>query len=115
MKHVKKYEFFTFRDMRSGDYILRKNVDMQHYKYIFDNSDYEKIIDYLSNTIGEICTIYTDNKIKVKYKPTQEYLKFFKYDKNVGYYITLKVKDVLDFSSNKEDLEMIIQSNKYNL
>jgi len=92
------------------------------YDYVIMKSSYgEDINNFLCNNVGQITFIGADlqnDNVYVVY-PSSEIPKrlehyFRKHDKNVSLRIFEK-HEILYYSKNREDLEIIIQANKYNL
>jgi len=117
MKHIKQYEELN-NDPKKGDYILPKvkwNVESA-WSYFFNN------------TIGKINYIKTKDKDKKVYEiiiyynaeDTLEDMKYIKLhpvnkDETIFYYIVPIKKSDFDYSKNKEELEVKLSANKYNL
>lgn len=102
MKYLKKYE--ELNKPESGDYVLIK-----------DNSLLHK--EFLKNKIGEIISVIIWDR-GGKYYKTEYRVSFDVKEKNSmnGYHIwDFSEEDFEHISKNKEDLEVIINSKKYNL
>lgn len=114
MKNLKKYETFIYGDINVGDYILVKSdADMPH---LINEKGYDNFIKFVSTNIGEVITTYIIDRVRVRYnKIPEEVKKFFQYDNTNKYYIHVDLNNIQYISTNKNDLKMVIKSNKYNL
>lgn len=103
MKYIKKFE--DINEPEVGDYVI---CSEEH------DGLSKKLIDFTSNNIGQLIEI----------DGTQYYPFVVKYDDNVP--LELEVNflhntrgmmraEIIHYSKNKEDLEMILNANKYNL
>ena len=117
MKYLKTYE--NLSEPQIGDYVLAN--------FKFDDIEWA---NYINQNIGELLKIKNDGIFKpyrVKYYVDDDaYKKFFEGDEeeedlikfeNDKRYIIMKfdISDIKVFSPNKEDLEMLLASKKYNL
>jgi hypothetical protein len=110
MKHIKK------TTPQIGDYVITQyNIDDSNQKY-------RDIENYINHTIGKIYKIDTTDPKHLlfpyyaKYKNIPEnILWWFGRVGNNGHYRSLRMKEILDFSPNKEDLLVYIAQNKFNL
>ena len=107
---IKTFEAFK-QEPKVGDYVI---CALNH-TY---NSRLEEYINFISVNIGRVIKINlnTQFKFKVKYNDT-DYQKSRNpnnpnYPNNPSNW---SLKGILFFSSNKEEMEIIIQANKYNL
>jgi len=114
MKYFKRFEDIKV-EPKVGDYVVceDKSVD-------FDKTyENDAIFDYfLSSNIGVIKDIRTNESVAYPYIVNFEFLpKNLKHMTNTGTGsdIVFKRVEIIYFSENKEDLEHIINSNKYNL
>jgi predicted nucleotide-binding protein (sugar kinase/HSP70/actin superfamily) len=105
----KLYEQLKINEPQIGDYVLCDEVDSEIIR-----------VDFIRNNIGKI--VY-DNfskvyKYLVQYENVPELLDSWFSD---GNNINLKncrrmsISEIKNYSKNKEDLEVLIQANKYNL
>ena len=109
MKHIKKYEH-TIEDEhiqlpQIGDYVICTD---KHIASIDKNFD-----EFLKNNIGKIIKTPSHNK-------TSYDVKYRLIPNNVIIYFTNNIrsfypKEILHHSPNKEDLELYVQANKYNI
>jgi len=107
MKYIKQYESIN-NIPQVGDYIL------------FEDSDLKKeISNFMSNNIGLIVSkelVLYDYVVKYENVPDEltPYFSYayLKYGRNCR---GIERSDIIYFSSNKEDLEIRLQANKYNL
>lgn len=107
MKYLKSYENFKDKP-KVGDYVLMR-TDSRNIEYR----------NFLKNNIGQI-TNMSDYLVTVKYEnvPTNLIkLKIFNWNKSDGgfYYHTFNINKMLVFSDTPDDLELKIDTNKYNL
>ena len=115
MKYIKTYE--TIEDeLQIGDFVICKEKENSYTYSIYSQDDYEKLQYFLENNIGLI-------KKKGKRATSQPYYKVF-YDylpDNIKQYFSPKnlrpiyKEEILYHSSNKEDIEQILNAKKYNL
>lgn len=101
MKHIKSFE--SLNTPQIGDYVLYKK----------NNSEIIDIYDFLNNNIGQ----YIGDKnhlMVIKYDniPFEIEQNYFNKTKNT---INLNPRDIIEFSPNKKDLELILKAKKYNL
>jgi hypothetical protein len=104
MKYIKQFEEKT--KLKIGDYVLCHT----NYQYVYDS---DKIIDFLNSNVGRYVKYAKDYDLKygVKY----ENIPFF-LDKNlVNSLLWFDRYDIIDYSDNKEELELKLASKKYNL
>lgn len=105
MKHIK-----TFEDSNTLPKIGSYVICLEH----FDGIKPE-FSDFLSNNIGVIVGLpggernYTTYQIKYENVPIS--ISFLFFDGIRGFYL----REIIDWSDNKEDLEHHIKANKYNL
>lgn len=114
MKYLKTIEGYTSDNVDVGDYVLvGGNVDLYHLRGI---GDYASFMEYLKSNIGIVNVSYINDRVRVKYDNIpQKLLRFVGHVTSVGYCIELDLVNISHVSSNKEDLEAIIQSKKYNI
>jgi hypothetical protein len=95
-----------------GDYVLCKKTGM-HYK---------ELNEFLNNNIGRNVGGYQTNDLEyiIRYSNVPKDIMYHfwnttnPYIKDMGF-ITISRYDVISYSNNKEDLERILDTNKYNL
>lgn len=119
MKYIKTYERINIRNIKIGDYILSNFI----YGAAIGGDHYWP--NYINNSIGQVVNIY--NKVIVtKYLvPESIYNEMFDnvdnrryiYIENNNYYIDMSFNrdNIKYFSSNKEELELKLAANKYNV
>ena len=123
MKHLKSYENIENIRPTQNDYVIvdpnntRSEPNVPNIKELFHN--------FINNNIGQIHTSRLENDkdinsqkiFRVNYPDPPEKLKrFFLYDWSVKKYgIVVKESKIIEFSKNVEDIEVILQSKKYNL
>jgi len=113
MKYIKKYK----GEPKVGDYVL-----------CISNANDEAFTLYINNSIGKIINItpvYSDDKktkfydnIKIRYYdvPPDEEVDLFTIDKkDKSYKITFPSFMIYNFSENKEDIQIDIRTNKFNI
>ena len=112
MKHIKYFE--NIKEPEEGDYV---NCEEE---IIFDRSANKELIDFISNNVGKIYYV-RDEKVT-----TRRYVVCFE---NVPEDIESRFdmrefgllsrnyneKEIVFFSENKKDVEIFIQTKKYNL
>jgi len=110
MKYLKEFEIINNGQPKRGDYVI------VNYNY----GDFHNLNNFLNNNIGKILDI-NNNEIYISYnvleKDMLESIKtyFITYEDNI-YKISLEMEYTdINFSSNKEDLEILLQANKFNL
>jgi len=109
MNHLKTFEKLNENEPEVGDYILAKwkNAADDHPANIF-----------VANNIGKLIKIEIDKYdvvfFLVKYNNIPKELELYK-SMNNNTSFELKKEDLIKWSKNEEDLEMILQSNKFNL
>jgi len=102
MKYLKTYEAIKDKP-QIGDYALCKP---ESGIIVYDIIN--KLHNFIDNNIGKN---YKNTFYNIRYNNIPEELKNFFYE-NTKYF---HENDILQFSSNKEELEAYIQSKKYNL
>jgi len=106
MKYLKKFE--NINEPKIGDYVICVN---------YENTDLKILDDFLSSNIGKIVRDKTNVekfKYSIKFENIPKNLKGFT-ENGVGDEIIFRSDEIAHFSKNKEDLEHIIDANKYNL
>jgi hypothetical protein len=120
MKYIKTYEniedFRTSREVQIGDYIIAKFI----FNKIWD--------DYINNQIGKLTKNEHPYNYQAKYDVSEDiYNSYFKHkrkgdrdfikgEKGKRYIIMhFNKNNIRYFSPNKEDLEILIAADKYNL
>ena len=108
MNHLQIYEKFfeNTKRLNIGDFVICKNEDPLTPK---------NIREFIENTIGKYIEYNEDDGVDFRYiikydKPTKE---FIEYENGFEYYCSRN--EILYFSKNKKDLELILNSKKYNL
>lgn len=111
MKFIKKFESKNqFKYVLVDPIGIRSEPTVPKIKKIFHN--------FINNNVGEITSDYTklsnEDIVRVRYLNVPKKLKqFFLF--NNGYEISIRVKKIITHSENKEDIEALIDANKYNL
>ena len=106
MKYLKKYEDTNINKPKVGDYVLceekyTENVTVQ----------YQDVLNFISNNVGVIKFI-RNNDFYVAYNNVpQELTRFFR-DENSR---RMENSEIKYWSDNKEELEAILASKKYNI
>ena len=106
MKHLHYYEHTIEDDYytqtpQNGDYVICK-----------ENMNDENFDNFLENNIGIITeTPMHFETYEVKFDNIPQNLKGYFFNKERSFYI----EQIIHFAKNKEDLELYIQANKYNL
>jgi len=114
MKYLKKYESIKNEEPQIGDYVL-VNSDISY------NSD--KFEKFISNSIGIIVKINLSKSLLIKYKKIPANIKYvFRYRDTIkgssnqtNNSILIGPNDILYYSKNKEDCEIYLAQQKYNL
>ena len=104
MKYLKTYE--KINEPQVGDYV------------ICDEKMYDKVNIFLNNNVGQLISRDPD-----EYGFKDEYDYIVKYENvplDIKDYFLSNVRsfgreEIIEFSSNKEDLEAILDANKYNI
>jgi len=111
MKHIKEFESLDDNDPVVGDYVICNEAD----------SD-KDITAFISSNIGQIIKIKISDNLN-------KFLYFINYD-NIPYNLRFRftdfentnkkmrgmfIEEIKYWSKNKEDLEVKLQANKYNL
>jgi len=117
MKYIKKFEKFE-NILKIGDYVLAisKANDVIFTSYI-NNSIGEviKITPVYSKNEGNKYKVYDDIDIRYYGVPKSEIDLFTKEKKHNSYKIKFPSYMIYKFSENKEELEIEINANKFNL
>ena len=102
MKYIKTFENAE-KTPQLGDFVICKCL------YGAD-----RLNNFLENRIGQCVGFgYLDNIYKIRYEDVPFHINLDYFDfKNVR---AMRRTEIIAFSSNKNDIEAIIQSNKYNL
>lgn len=123
MKYLKTYEGINFGnnskigDPKIGDYVICKEDDLYP-----NNKSINLLMKFLNENIGQCINIVND-LYYIEYNNIPELIEeFFRFDKKTGL-IEKKVTncrcmrsgEIIYFSSDREDLETILNVNKYNL
>lgn len=115
MKHIKKFENMSKPEI--GDYILANITDNK-----YNDEITIKIKNFLNDNIGRVIDTINNNAYIVQYyNIPNDILNFFNHkgdnynDEEYKNYRHLKMSDILYFSNNLFDIEMIKNSHKYNL
>jgi len=111
MKHIKEYENLNNNEPEEGDYVICKDIFISGYRMS------KKLLDlFLSNNIGRIERININiNRYYIVYDNIPEGCK-----NSFMTYHNFQVRDffrkeIKYWSKDREDLEVILQANKYNL
>jgi len=116
MKYLKMFEELSVSNtnLHKDDYVI---IDSTNYWPKLDTD----VIDFINNNIGQITHIvpYNTDSFYVKYENIPEKIKNRSFIKIGSMEDTkcfnIQFTKIIDFSKNKEDLEYISASNKYNL
>ena|ERR1035437_7669137 len=107
MKHLKKFE--NISEPQIGDYVLCED------KYVIN----DEVKKFLKNTIGKIININdtTTPPYSIQYENipntiSNEYFDYLDVNTTIRY---MHKNEIIHCSKNKEDLEIYIESEKYNL
>ncbi len=115
MKYIKKFEEIDQDkndEPQIGDYVICDDTF----------SDDKQLLDFIKNNMGQIIPIDYDDSIDknhfdylVKYEniPYALISRFFRFYNDTSR--PMKREEIIYYSPNKEDLEIIITQNKYNL
>jgi len=114
MKHLKTLETIS-NDPQIGDYVIIKSY-----------SPVDEVNDFINNNIGQIIDISQSKYSFSKYRLSiiydnipSEIKQYFENNNIKGTFYDgfrdYKFSDIIEYSKNKEDLEIILSSNKYNL
>jgi len=106
MRYIKEFEKKTNVEISRGDYVLM-NYTPSH-KTLIDLSN------FINNTIGIVSKI-SDDFIYVKYDAVPITLQRFFDKTNEINCRMMYIEDIVDFAKSKEELELKLQANKYNL
>lgn len=107
MKHLKIYESYNEGKPKIGDYVICHNTecdedDQYLYKFLFTT---------IGQIIGEGSSFNRYSKtFTIEFPKSEDLLRVWRDNKQV-----FGLEEILFWSDNKEDLEMILNSNKYNL
>jgi len=105
MKHIKTFEN-SKNTPEVGDYILA------NYDSIFDSL--KDLVDFMNNTIGVVANITSFNPY-VKYDNVPINLKkYFNRNGSKGI-VDVSLDHILYFSKSKEEIEMKLNKNKFNI
>lgn len=107
MKHLKKFEIIS-NNISIGDYVLVK------YRTIKDNALLKQLSNFINNTIGIVVKI-NDSDIYVKFENIPNNLILFFSHTNFESTKCILKYNIIDFSKTKEDLELKIQTQKFNI
>ena len=120
MKHLKLYESFE-KEPQIGDYVICEDslVNARGKRGVHDENDF---IDFITNNVGQYIA---ENNGEYSFSYQFRYvIKYENIPKNIVGYFTngrfedvrgMKREEILYFSPNKEDLDLIINAKKYNL
>jgi len=114
MKYIKEFENLNYKEPNVGDYVICQEKN--------ENKDF---ISFIENNIGQIIKIkqyYTNEKLYyyIRYTGIPDNIKYHFYE---GIHIDLYennirgmfLSEIKYWSKDKEDLETILSTNKYNL
>jgi hypothetical protein len=108
---MKKFEEFVFigkGDPNINDYVICEPKFIVDSCKIFNVSQTD-VENFLKNNIGRIIDITSAHYYKIQYNNIPNNIQnFFKY-------FEVKRNEIIKHSKNKEDLEIIIMSKKYNI
>lgn len=108
MKHIKTYEN-TIGKPKLGDYVICS-----------ENANYD-MHEFISKNIGKIVlTVYQPtNTVKydylVQYNNIPENLNIYFEDYGASNARPMDIDEITEFSENRENLEFVLNANKYNL
>jgi len=122
MKYLKKFESIN-NEPKLGDYIMLKLEDVRLY-VSHPSTKTLRYVDFINNNIGIVNNIEYDTNnnlvtIRVVYENVPSELKQYfltgMKTKNNSYSRDYSPKNIVDFASTKEELEMRLSANKYNI
>ena len=112
MRHLKQYENL-FNEPKKGDYVIYKDegTSSEPLDFVFD--------DFVASNIGIISKIVT-KQIDNEYDEKRYGIKYNNIPKEIFDYFNNNIRtvyrsEIIYFSPNKEDVEMQIKANKYNI
>ena len=116
MKYIKTFEKIR-KKIKVGDYVVMKSIGLKNeYQGIY----YNGFLNFIDNTIGKV--VYKnvgDDFLTIEYDNIPDSLKGAfqknKYAGKIKYYTYFKIRDVIEYSENKDNLKFILTANKYNL
>lgn len=107
---ITKFKLYESSDVGKpelGDYVI-----------CYEKDDSAGLLKWIETIIGKIIKVNDDDdicKFDIKYENFPEDIEHFFYDHDGERYRPMKDCEVLHWSKNKEDLDVIININKYNL
>lgn len=111
MKHLKIYE--NYNEIEIGDYVICESGKSNY------NIQFKKLNDFIRNKIGKLIDI--DNKsipgsiyYIVEYDNIPDNISNFKRSRNESAFTMHKI-DIINYSKDKNELESIINANKFNI
>jgi len=110
MKHIKEYKWHKILNNNrpeKGDYVICQE-DGKLDEFLSLNIGQVKYID----SYDKIDTLYTVGYDKISYEVRSYFSKRIEYNQ---YLRNMLIEEIKYWSKNKEDLEVILQANKYNL
>ena len=110
MKYIKTYEYYG--ELGTEDEFLKNPIKIGDY-VIVDPSEFSnsKLREQLENVVGEVVNIEKLASFPVEVKYSQ-YVRLNGQDKNI---IPVTYNEVIYWSEDKDELEVLIQAKKYNL
>ena len=109
MKYIKKYDDVNYSKPEVGDYILIKS-----------GSKFEDVENFIDYNIGKIVKL-NEFLVHVVYKDVPSIIRsyfldnIYDFSDEYEYLYDFYLWKIVAFSKNKEDLELILNSNKYNM
>ena len=112
MKYLEIYENFNQKlKPQIGDYVICESTYYKEYHNV-------EVYSFLKNNIGQIISIF-DKYYYVQYTDIPFTIRkyFQRYIDNREYYNVMwfEIREIINFSSNREDIEMIFTTKNFNL
>lgn len=124
MKYIKEFEstsslFWKKNEPKKGDYIIFKDYSVisTHTRNVFSHLTPKSFTEFIENNIGKIITNKSenDNYDVVYYNVPKNIEIWFNILNDHVKSATINIKNIIYWSENKEELELILKSMKYNL
>jgi len=107
MKYIKKLKNYI-EELEKGDYVKLN--------YITDNQDVNNFFD---TNIGKVDDVFGYNPllfaVKFEYVPDNISERFIKYRNHYIYHVSFNSEDLVAYAKTKEELELEIATNKFNI
>jgi len=113
MKHIRKFN--EKRRLKTGDYVL---VKLDTYTQSTDRIIQAK--EYINTHIGKLININNTrlDDVRIEYRDVPEHIRSYfgtsNKDEN-AYYRSVDIDKIVEFGSTPEELEVFLQSKKFNL